>query len=294
MQRTGHWRTVLISSGESRATSFTEDGGTRARVLTISRMPWIKADGETGKLVNQIDAGVKANYGWFGEHFVTLLALLKVEWDTWKQEYAELRVAYQKRTGNNSVAHRIADYFAAIQMAAKLAHALVLPSLPWSYEEASQALDTLWEDLVAEAAEADRAKAALEHVHSYAQSHESEFFGRCEGRPSYKGLAGRWDKDENWAFIAFYPHTLKEIVQKEDFEWDAVRQSWRERGWLETDKDRFTKKMRVGRENSNLIVIRRRAFDDLEDNSPEVDSPSPANIIQRDRPSLNPDDFISE
>ena len=56
----GSWRTVLISSGEAPATSFTQDGGTRTRVLEVRGLPF-KGQGERkAKLVARLDREVRA------------------------------------------------------------------------------------------------------------------------------------------------------------------------------------------------------------------------------------------
>ena len=55
LRRSGSWHTVLLSSGEAPATSFTQDGGTRARVLTLWGPPFGRADDTTVTVVHRLN-----------------------------------------------------------------------------------------------------------------------------------------------------------------------------------------------------------------------------------------------
>jgi uncharacterized protein (DUF927 family) len=292
-QETAHWRTILLSTGESPATSFTQDGGAFARVLTLWGSPWEKKDDETGQMVNQVDAGIKANYGEAGLFFIRCLTYLKEKWPEWVEQFEKIRADYQRRAGGNSIAWRVADYFATIQMAAKIVHKQL--GLSWTYDEAKEALNSLWKDVKSEAQNADRPKAALEFVFSYAQSHQYEFYGRDNGRTNWKGLAGRWDNDEDWSFIGFFPDRLKKVLQEEGFDLEGILRTWRDRRWLDTDKEKKTsrlkKKIKIGDETPRLIVINRAAFDKLEapsENSTLENNDEKENIY---RASLDLDTF---
>src|SRR5215212_8643622 len=50
LRRSGSWRTILLSTGEAPATSFTEDAGTRARILTLWGSPFGNSDESTAQL----------------------------------------------------------------------------------------------------------------------------------------------------------------------------------------------------------------------------------------------------
>ena len=51
LAQTRTWNTVLLSSGETPAVSFTRDAGTRARCIEIRGHPFGKVDEQTGKMV---------------------------------------------------------------------------------------------------------------------------------------------------------------------------------------------------------------------------------------------------
>lgn len=275
-QSTGYWQTLLISTGETPITSYAErHGGAHARVLTLWGAPWEKQDAETGAMVNEIEAGVKENYGWAGRHFVDYLACMQLsKWNDWAEEYKHVRTEYEDLAKDNSVAFRMAGYFAALQIAAKLAHDVL--RLPWDYDHALVGLNQVWNQVSREATSADRAKTALEYIRSWAYSNESQFVGRQNGNRHYQGSAGLWKRGEDWQSIAFYPHKLDEILKKGEFDWDAIKRSFRDRGWLDLAEsernERYDKKLRgTGGKLERLIVIRRSAFDQIEGDSPEAD-----------------------
>src|SRR5262245_57320021 len=59
-------RGVLRPSGEQPVTSFTEAGGTRGRAICVTGYPFGDDSPQTGEVVKQLKAGLRANYGWAG------------------------------------------------------------------------------------------------------------------------------------------------------------------------------------------------------------------------------------
>jgi hypothetical protein len=146
-------------------------------------------------------------------------------------------------------------------MTVKLAHEVM--ALPWNYESAGEALDSLWRDVTDESAGADIARTALDMVVSWAEANSGQFYGRHDKNSLPKSWAGRWDSGDDWKFVAFYPHVLKNVLHDQGYmEDNAILRNWRERGWLETDggERRYNKRIRCAGENPRLVVIRRTAI----------------------------------
>ncbi len=267
MRRSGSWATVLLSTGEAPATSFTEDGGTRARVLTLWGPPFGKADASTAPIVQRLDLGVRSNYGHAGPRFVRHLLDHRDEWNDWRDEYRRTQATYVEKAGGNPVAGRLAAYFAVLDVAALLAHDAL--NLPWDYRDPVEAL---WSDLLHEATEADRAAAALAMVVSWAQANQATFDGRLpvdrdyNARPPVQGISGRWENSDDWQLLAFFPHKLKAILSDGGFDADAIVRTWHDRGWLETDANepkRHTKRMRIQGANARAISIHRSTIEEV-------------------------------
>ena len=196
MRRASSWTTVLLSSGEAPATSFTQDGGTRARVITLWGLPFNHADASTAKLVNGLDMAVRQHYGHAGPRFVQYLLVHRHEWDALRAAYQHNLAEYLTKARGNALAGRLAGYFAALKITGTLAHTAL--DLHWRYDDP---VERLWDKLVAEANQADRAKAALAYVYSWALGHQADFWERHarigvadpQPRQPNAGWAGRWD-----------------------------------------------------------------------------------------------------
>jgi uncharacterized protein (DUF927 family) len=80
------WRTVLLSTGEAPAVSFTQDDGTRARCLEIRGAPFGDTSQETATVVNQLNAAIKGNYGHAGVMFVQWLVRHRNAWPRIEEE----------------------------------------------------------------------------------------------------------------------------------------------------------------------------------------------------------------
>ncbi len=269
--------TVMLSSGEQPATSFTEDGGTRARVITVWGSPFGARNQETGRIVRQLNDKIKCHYGHAGPRFVQYILRNRKRWPRWRKLYQRFVELWENFAGDNAVAGRLAACFAAVSVAALLAHKSV--DFPWQYEDP---VGPLWDELVREAS--DRAAAALRYTMSWAAAHEEEFFGRRKipSPPPTQGWAGRWDENVTdkaedccWSWIAFNPIRLNTVLTEGGFEPGSIIRTWRDRGWLrvEVDSDGTTRthcRMRMGRENPRFVVILREAVAAVEDEDEEV------------------------
>jgi hypothetical protein len=280
LARTRTWRTVLISTGEARATSFTEDGGTRTRVIELYGNPFGREDANTRKVVDELNRGIRRAYGHAGQLYVRSLLARRSEWNSLRSAYRDAHDRYAD-SAPSSEAARLGQYFAAIEVAARFAHEVI--PLPWAFDQ--DQLDSLWHQVAAEATDAAGELRALRDVVSWAYAHENSFWGREEtdGNGNLRippgGWAGRWDRDNpsvKWKFLGFFPPVLERILCDLGYHPDAILSGWRDRGWLDVTRDdrkRFTKRMRI-RENAgpqssfgdsaHLIVIRRTAIDEAD------------------------------
>ena len=266
LRHSGSWSTVLLSSGEASVTDFSQDGGTRARTIQLWGPPFGPPNEQTGPVVESVNRAVRENYGHAGPELVRYLLDNRNRWEKWRAEYHRTQAALAERASSDAVAGRISGYLAALCIAAKLAHEAL--ELPWSY---SDPIDHIYDEVIAEGGDADRAATALSHVMSYARAHEHAFYGRhlkYEGKPhpAGAGWVGYWKAEENWDSIGFHPHRLRAIIEEGRFDAEAMLRVWRDREWLIVGKDRKrnTMKVRVGRESAWLVVVRRAAIEEVE------------------------------
>jgi putative DNA primase/helicase len=270
------WRTVLLSTGEAPAVSFTQDGGTRARCLEIRGAPFGSTSPQTAAMVNQLNMAVKGNYGHAGIAFVRWLLQHRNEWPRIEDEYRATVQHYcgQAPTGADpAVVSRLAQYAAALHQAAVYAH--VALDLPWELEDP---LDALWTDLVGEASDAAGEERALRDVLSWAYAHAQSFYGRhikavdrygqeLTPRMPPGGWSGRWDGEgEDWQFIAFFPTVLQTVLADLGYTPEAILAGWKERDWLLVDGDRrrYTTRQRVADGRAHVVAIKYEAIHAVE------------------------------
>jgi hypothetical protein len=267
---TQSFRGVLITTGETPLRNLAEHGGVYARVLECWGSPFGLADEATAQLAARLNDTVCANYGHCGPSFVQHLVDHYDEWPAWQEEYRRIRRGYEHRAGANSVASRMAAYFAALTITAALAHEAGV--LPWPYVDV---VDILWPELVSETGEADRAAAALRHLLSWAYAHRQHFFDINDpSRPvPYGGWCGRWDSDAvrpdgRWQFLGVLPHRLEEVFRQSGFESAAVEKLWTDRGWLLRSRGKPRYRTRIAADHPYLVAIRRSAIQEVEGSEP--------------------------
>ncbi len=261
LAHTPHWRTVMLSTGERSATSFTQHGGTRTRVLSLGGMPFGSQSAEQGRLTAKLNAQVCTNYGHAGPRFLAWLQLHRPSWPEWQEHYAELVEYYTDRV-QAPEAGRLAAYAALVDIAGEMAHEAL--NLPWPWKSP---VESLWGELSAGATDAAGSVRALEDILSWASSHEHLFLKRVPGGDFFSertppAVYGRWDPGEDWPYLAIYPTVLDEALKKMGYTPDSIKKSWRERGWIEAEPGKFTARVPVGSgtESRRMVKLLRLAF----------------------------------
>ncbi len=252
----GTWQTVLISSGESPLVSFSEDGGTRARVLEFWGSPFGARTPETAALVVQLSESIQQHYGHAGPRFVQYLISVRDQWPALQDHYRQVRQWYQQRAGTNSVASRMAEHFAVLHVTEELVCQADI--VPWSDQQTASAL---WDEITSETDEADRAAGALRFVVGWSHAHESEFWSANSSRLNAPtaGWAGRWRvtaRQGESECLVIHPHRLDQILIDRGFEPAAIRRLWKDRGWVRHSDSKTTLKVRIDNDTIEMVAIR--------------------------------------
>lgn len=262
------WKNMLITSGEQPLTSFSNDGGTRARVLSLWGSPFGATDTLTGNSVRRLNRRILENYGHAGMAFVTYLVNNQDLWDGWRATCDRHTETYQTRAGENQFAARMAPMMAVICLAAELAHEAL--KMPWKYADP---ILPVWDELTRNSQDANRPLAALRYVKDWANAHQEEFSGRgsTHSQP-HGGWAGRWDsvpvsqrETRRSTWIGFFPNRLERLLRDGGFEAEAILRAWDDNEWLEKSRDsngtRRNIRARLAGESVRLTAITRRAWD---------------------------------
>jgi len=260
-RHTPSWQSVLISSGEGMATSFSEDAGTRARVVSLTGKP-LGADAAVGApLADLIRGTVTESYGHFGRKFVHYLVANRNRREDILSAFNTLKERYSS-AAFTAVGRRHASHLAAMSVAALIAEQIGLPKPkcdPFSFLLESQAKAS---------ADADRPLAALQDVIGWCAAHQTRFYGRHDHNsagnvsvPS-RGWAGAWSEKPDWEAISILSTELRGLLQSWQHDPDEVVSRWLDRGWLERGNGRNrTHPTRIGEATARCYRIRREAVD---------------------------------
>ena len=226
------WSSVLISSGESAITSFSQDGGTRARVLGLRGQPMGSNPKVGSHIAEQLSEICSENHGHLGRRFIDYLVANEAHHDDIRAQFKLSKERFKKAL-DTPVSRRHAANLAVLEVAAEIIHALGVPRPSHSpfafFIEAAQEAGK----------DADRPLAALQEVVTWAAAHQTHFVGRGERSPNggYHqppvGWAGVWAKD-NWEYVGINGRVLRRILKDEGYHPGEVLDRWNERGWLLT------------------------------------------------------------
>jgi hypothetical protein len=284
-QRTGSFRSVLISSGEEPCVdSSTQHGGARARVLSLWGSPF--GSGHQAQLVKSLNQTVMVNYGLVGPMLVLYLLRNRRMWPIWQDEYRLTLQCYSNMAEENNVAGRLSEIFAVLESVANR----LLEALPGLEYPASprEVLAQVWKDTVTETSKsADRALAALRDLYDWSAANQQKFYGRHKVNGNHDpiepsgGWAGRWDDAHKWDHIAYLRKPLEERLERFGYDVSATVRTWADRGWLNLDaKGRMQRQTRIDGAVGGCYCLRRDVLEsELGLDFKTVELPSPANAF---------------
>lgn len=248
------WSTIVISTGEQPALSFTTHQGASARVISITQPPFGRGEEQNGKAAIAVSRAVDDNYGHAGPAFVArLLDVLKSEGG---RERLVKRHAYwaEKLKGGNELSGRRAPFVGALALAAELAQRWdITPGLtPPSNQE--------WQSLITVDDQTDnRPEMALDAAVEWIASNNFALWypGTVRREPA-GGWIGRTIKvGDRWT-VAVMPGRLKSALDRVGITLDTVLPAWKENGWLlkGNEKDRpWDPKKRIGASTPRLFTF---------------------------------------
>ena len=265
----GRWRTVLLTTGEAPATSFTNDGGTRARTLSLWGSPFGGGSAQAGKAVRRITEGVLRHHGHAGPRLLRWLLDTPGARDELRSTYVAARDRWDALTNGNPVASRASQYVAGLDLAQTLLHDKLGVPRP-----SDDPLLHAWTAVCGASVEADRASDALRDVLSWAASHQARFYGRqpasgyLDSIP-HAGWLGAWASDASWEHIGVLPTELRRFLEGQGYDFEAVVRTWLDRSWLRRSGKHRARKLTVGGVKERCFVITRAACDTVQGDDDE-------------------------
>ncbi|WP_329615631.1 DUF927 domain-containing protein [Streptomyces brevispora] len=225
------WETILLSSGERPALSFTTSQGAAARILGTTIAPFGEGGGPTAAAARE---GVLANHGHAGPEFVRFILSGLAQpngRDALKQRH---RALVDEFRGDGDMTNRRAPLVAALVLAEKLACGRgLLPYEPLSND--------VWRGLFTAHNRTDnRPEMAMDVLREYVAGHAHELYTASRAamgeRPPFSGWLGVISMDKSVAKVAMLPERVRKILAEAGYSLDAVVGSWVDAGYLETLK----------------------------------------------------------
>ncbi len=224
IRKQASWRSVMLTTGEAPATSFSEDAGTRARVLTLKGPPVGPQSSENARAAMSLRSNLMANYGHLGPRIVQYLV-------------------------------RLAVYVAVLDVAASIIHSLGVP------KPEVDPMKVLWSSVVEGSQDADRPTEAIRDLYGWAVANQTRFWGRHESDPKdgtprvpHGGWAGAWSSAEDGQ-LAVLPVIVRDLLNRWDYDVTSVIESWARRGWVLCNGRSRTRPVRMDGGRSRCIVF---------------------------------------
>jgi len=260
-RRSETWRSVLISSGEGSAVTYSQDAGTRARVITLDGKPLGIDPSKGGPAADRLQAGIRVHHGHLGRRLAEYLVATQNDHQALRDLFHQWRQHYTDNA-RNAVAKRHAAYLAAMAVTATILHDhLDVP--------AAQCDPFL---MLAEAAhksggESDRPLEALQDLVSWCAANQNRFWGRHDRGPNgeprvpYGGWAGVWGDGDDWSFIAISGATLRNQLESAGHHPPEILSRWAGRDWLVKSSSRLSRTVRLDGQPTRCYCIRKEAIE---------------------------------
>lgn len=227
-RRTKTWNTVTLSTGEQSLKSYTQDGGVHGRVVSLYGPPMGSA-----AQAQALGRDIGQHYGHLGPRLVELLVGMD------RAERAKLVARYNATVDDlaeemtSDTGRRVAQYLAAMQVAAELVHGRCGVPRP-----ACRPLDAILELADLGASEGKKHEEALRQVLDAALARSAQIaHGLGENTPKSPPGGANWigrysDAGPAWTWLALRPDFVREELKRRGFDWTAITTQWREAGFL--------------------------------------------------------------
>lgn len=260
------WINILFSTGEKKITEFSNDEGTSARSLTMHGDIY----GDNKELVDHLNEVTNNYYGTAGHEFIEkVLEQDAKEWEVYRTLFKEHWKKSAEAAGDNKILQRQAAAFALAIVTAEILN-------KWfSFDINIDHLYEEWENEIVNdnTGDADRPKQALFALYDYTRRKQNQFYYTLCSHTLFTEALGEWEyRRKNWDEIRIVPSVVDEFLDKNGYDRNTILKQWRERGYIDTEKNKFTKRCRTLLGDGNIkgdfkpfIVLKRKFLEENED-----------------------------
>jgi len=225
------WETILLSSGERPALSFTTSQGAAARILGTTIAPFGEGGGPTAAAARD---GVLAHHGHAGPKFIRYILSGLAQPNGREKLREHHRTLVDEFRGSGDMTNRRAPMVAALVLAETLAcRTGLLPYEPLGHD--------VWRGLFTAHNPTDnRPDMALDVVREYVAGHAHELFSATRAalheKAPYSGWLGVLSNKDGVTEVALLPERVRKILAEAGYSLDAVVGSWVDAEYLKVLK----------------------------------------------------------
>lgn len=272
-QTTVTWQTNLISTGEQTATSFSQDAGTRARVIQLVGSPMGGFSTEAAEAAELIRSLSSEHYG----HVLPLIVDQVTAICRDPAALSRLRKLYQQRltafsaAAGSGVARRLAAYVAVMSVTADMLHGSDLFAglgVPRPTGTVTP-FDILRRSMIDSAIEADLPMDCLTEILSRAIASRKHFWSCTDS--TRQSVGGEWfgiydnEAPDGFPRIGLTAATLRSWINEWDYgssgnSFNEMKQRWKERRLLTCRDNGYTSAVWMDGGTTQVYLFTRKAW----------------------------------
>lgn len=219
------WHNIMLSSGEVSIPDLSEKGGLAGRVITLQDEPFPDMDKLT---FSDIADAMEENHGLLGKLFIKQYESKK---EDYKKSFKSALRYFVEKAHNNEVMQRIARSFALLRVAGE-----ILNDIEGFEHDPYVITNQAHTSMLRNNKNIDKPLLLLENVLQYLDANRNNIEG--EGYTKvFKGDIKAIHKND---FLCVLGETVKQLLGNE---LNPIVKQWKERGYLITDKDTYTKRI---------------------------------------------------
>jgi len=169
-----------------------------------------------------------------------------------KQTY-EVAFARLAAESTDGISERLASLCAAVEAAGHLANDVL--DLGWNV---SRIVDQAFESILGNR-DAGSVQTSIEVLGDFWATHKDMFNGtegvKTAPNARQKAFGRTIGETDGFDCLAVLPPVVEKVLKGNGFDYRSTIAHWSDRGWLLTDKNRRTKKVRFNGEPTNMIVL---------------------------------------
>lgn len=249
VQKTARYRGVLFSAGEVKLTDVGNHDGIGARILGFWGSPFGQGKSD---LVRRITGIAYTHYGHAGRLFLHQYLLRENECRELLKKIYEVAFTRLSTKANDGISERLASLCAAVEAAGRLANSIL--DLEWDIEAiVDQAFDAILSNR-----KVSSVQSSIEAFGEWYVQHKDMFCTDDDATPQssrHQAHGRKLRTADGTDCVAVMQDVVRGVLEEHGYHFRSTIAHWADRGWLEVDRGRNTKRVRFLGELIHMIVL---------------------------------------